>query len=78
MTSPFPLTISLTPELLALIEERVGSGGFKDASEVMCAGLRLLERQAVSNEPKLQRERALLESEEQLRNLADHLPNGMV
>jgi len=76
MTSFVPIDVSLTPELLALVEERVGSGAFKNASEVMCAGLRLLERQAVPNEPKLQRD--IRESEEQLRNLADHLPNGMV
>jgi len=71
------LNVSLTPELVALIGEKVASDDFESASEVVRAGLRLLQQQqAPSHELKLQG--ALRESEERLRNLSDHLPDGMV
>jgi antitoxin ParD1/3/4 len=44
---PFRKTrnVSLTPELEHSLEERVASGRYRSASEVVRAGLRLLERE---------------------------------
>ena len=38
------LNVSLTPELTAYIADRVASGRYRSASEVVRAGLRLLQR----------------------------------
>ncbi len=35
--------VSLTPDLEALMEERVGCGRYRNTREVVCAALRLLE-----------------------------------
>jgi Arc/MetJ-type ribon-helix-helix transcriptional regulator len=44
---PFRKTrnVSLTPELERAVDERVASGRYRSASEVVRAGLRLLERE---------------------------------
>ena len=47
--------ISLTGPLDQFIEERVKSGDFQNASEVVRAGLRLLKRQAEEDAAKLER-----------------------
>jgi antitoxin ParD1/3/4 len=50
------MNVSLTPELEASIRQRVGSGRYHDASEVVQEALRLLEEHE-----RLQHLRALLE-----------------
>ncbi len=45
--------VNLTPRYDQLVEELVTSGRFSNASEVVRAGLRLLEQQARENEEKL-------------------------
>lgn len=37
------MTITLSPELVALIEEKVAGGGYRDANEVIGAALELLD-----------------------------------
>ena len=39
----FAMNISLTPDLERYVDQKVVSGAFPSASEVVCAGLRLLE-----------------------------------
>jgi antitoxin ParD1/3/4 len=46
--------ISLTDHFERLIESAVASGEYQNASEVVRAGLRLLERQRLADEAKLQ------------------------
>jgi antitoxin ParD1/3/4 len=43
MPSKSTLNVSLTPELTALIAEKIGSGRYRSASEVVRAALRLLD-----------------------------------
>ena len=57
MASRTTLNVSLTPELSELIETLVRSGRYQSASEVVRAGLRLLEA----------RDRARVESAEELK-----------
>jgi putative addiction module CopG family antidote len=45
------LNVSLTPALERLIAERVSSGRYQTASEVVRAGLRLLERTEAAHSP---------------------------
>lgn len=47
--------INLTDELDRLVEERVASGRYQNASEVVRAGLRLLDRQEREDEARLAR-----------------------
>lgn len=76
--------VNLTEHYDRFVEEQVSSGQFTDASEVMRAGLRLLEQQRLEEEAKLAALRALaaegfdeldqgqgvaLEGDEQLREL---------
>jgi antitoxin ParD1/3/4 len=42
------MNVSLTPELEKFVEERIKSGSFASASEVMRAGLRLLEEREMA------------------------------
>jgi antitoxin ParD1/3/4 len=53
MPSSSQLTISLTPELEAFIRDRVASGQFNTASDVVYEGLRLLERRQRDREAAL-------------------------
>ena len=46
------LNVSLTPALEQFIAERVSSGRYQTASEVVRAGLRLLEQTEVPHVPK--------------------------
>jgi antitoxin ParD1/3/4 len=48
------LNVSLTPELLALINGKVESGMYHSASEVVRAGLRLLQEQEVIRQMRLE------------------------
>jgi antitoxin ParD1/3/4 len=43
MPSKFTLNVSLTPELTALIAEKISTGHYRSASEVVRAALRLLD-----------------------------------
>ena len=51
--------VDLTSHHDRFIEEQIASGRFKDASEVMRAGLRLLEQQTAEDREKLAALRAL-------------------
>lgn len=42
------MNVSITPELEGFVQEKVASGRYRSASEVVRAGLRLLERQDLS------------------------------
>ena len=53
--------ISLTDPLDRFIAERVDSGDYQNASEVVRAGLRLLKRQSEEDDRKLERLRALIQ-----------------
>jgi antitoxin ParD1/3/4 len=53
--------VNLTEELDAFVASSVGSGRFENASEVMRAGLRSLERDNQMYEAKLARLRAAIE-----------------
>ncbi len=47
------MNVSLTPELEAIIEQKVSSGMYGSASEVVREGLRLLQKRDQSHEAKL-------------------------
>ncbi len=53
--------ISLTETLDSFVEERVRSGAFQNASEVLRAGLRLLKAETDEHELKLARLRAAIQ-----------------
>ena len=53
MAKPSQLTITVTPELEAFIRERVSSGRFDTASDVVCEGLKLLELREQEREAAL-------------------------
>lgn len=38
------VSVTVPPELASLIEAKIGTGRYRSADEVICAGLRLLER----------------------------------
>lgn len=52
------MNVSLTPELEALIENKVRSGMYNSASEVVREGLRLLQKRDQTHEAKLSALRA--------------------
>ena len=52
------MNVSLTPELEAFVTERVASGRFQSASEVIRHGLRLLEKEEESRQIMLHELRA--------------------
>jgi PAS domain S-box-containing protein len=71
--------LSLSPELLAKLEEKVASGRYRSVEEVVAAGLRGLDstpENRWTNEAYLAA--TLHEAEERLRVLSDHLPGGMI
>ncbi|WP_408502169.1 type II toxin-antitoxin system ParD family antitoxin [Paraburkholderia strydomiana] len=51
MPSNYPLSISITEHLAAFIRQEVDSGRYGNASEVVRAGLRLLEEQRLRSMP---------------------------
>jgi antitoxin ParD1/3/4 len=53
--------VNLTDHFERLIEDAVASGEFQNASEVVRAGLRLLERQRLADEAKLAALRAAIQ-----------------
>src|SRR5215212_3575646 len=61
------------PDLLALIEEKLASGRYASASEVIGAGLRALAEGGDTSE-RQRVERALRESEARFRHMADSAP----
>jgi antitoxin ParD1/3/4 len=57
--------VSLGPHFDALIEEKIKSGRYQNASEVVRAGLRLLEDAEIDREQRIERLRqAIIEGEE--------------
>ena len=57
--------VSLGPHFEALIEEKIKSGRYQNASEVVRAGLRLLEDAEMARERRIERLRqAIIEGEE--------------
>nr|MBA3726766.1 type II toxin-antitoxin system ParD family antitoxin [Armatimonadota bacterium] len=85
MPSLFSQNVSLTPELQRFIAEKVSSGRYRSASEVVREALRFLERSDTGHRDhgllRLDRndaEAALRESEERLRSLAANMPSAMV
>ncbi len=64
------MTISLTPELDRFVHRQVASGRFASSSEVIRAGLRLLEDQEREKETKREALRAWLRE-----SLDEHGPN---
>jgi len=52
MTMRKTMNVSLTPELERSVVERVASGRYRSASEVVRAALRLLEREELSRDPR--------------------------
>ena len=53
--------VSLTAPLDRFIDERVDSGDYQNASEVVRAGLRLLKQQTEEDRQRLERLRALIQ-----------------
>ncbi len=56
------MTISLSPELEKSITARITSGEFKTPSEVVEAGLRLLEKQEEARKVRLEQLRAMVDA----------------
>ena len=78
MDASATLDIPLTPELRRLVAAAIASGRFASAGEAVRAGLHLLVDAGAPGNGDARLAAALRESEERLRTLADHLPNGMV
>ena len=69
------MNVSLTPQLEAMIRERVDSGRYASASEVVREGLRLLEER--ERREHLQALLAVGEDDERQGNLVDYTPEFM-
>lgn len=67
-----PITVTLPPELDAFVEERVASGRFATAGEVVREGLRLLE------EREQEREAVLAELRKEIEIGVEHAKAGDV
>jgi antitoxin ParD1/3/4 len=66
------MNISLTPELESFVDSRVASGRYQSASEVVRAGLRLLEQ------TESEREAALAEARQKIQSGLDQIQRGEV
>ena len=69
------MNVTLTPQLEAMIRERVDSGRYASASEVVREGLRLLEER--ERREHLQALLAVGEDDERQGNLVDYTPEFM-
>lgn len=70
------MNISLTPELERLVDERVKSGRYASASEVIREGLRLLEEQEQLKQERLKQQR-LAEVRRKIDRGLDQLDKGL-
>ncbi len=63
------MNVSLTPELERLVNEKVQSGLYNSASEVVCEGLRLLQEQDILKEIRRNElRREVMMGKEQIKN----------
>ena len=72
MTARVAPDLSIDPDLLPRIEEKLASGRYRSAGEVIRAGLQALERGGAGGRERM--ERALRESEARFRHMADSAP----
>jgi PAS domain S-box-containing protein len=73
MTTRLPSELSIDPDLVALVEEKLAAGPYRSAAELIRAGLRALDPDGgVSDRTRV--ERALRESEARFRHMADSAP----
>ena len=68
------MNVSLTPELERLVEDKVESGEYKSASEVVRHALRLLSREEAEHEAKLEALRGEIQKGIDSLNAGRHSP----
>lgn len=68
------MNVSLTPELERLVEEKVGSGEYKSASEVVRHALRLLSREDEERRTRLEALRAAIQAGDNDFEAGHHAP----
>jgi PAS domain S-box-containing protein len=78
MACPRLSSLSLSPELFAIIDDAIASGRYRSAEEVVAAGLRGLVAGDGGSGQEARLAATLREAEERLQALSDHLPGGMI